>query len=586
VTSVVRPSIARILWDYTEGLRGRLSALLLLNLVSYLAVLAQPLVARSLLAELAAGAHLAWGIAALGTITVVSAVLMGTSSLLLGRMSLRVVLDARTGMVSGLLRAGVTAIQRRPIGDVLSRLGGDTMLVRNALTEAMVRGAVAPLAMLVTVVLLVRLDLAIALVLVSVLAAGIAFEWFALGRLRRASADAQVRIGIVLSTLQRVLTAFRTVKAFGMAGQEERNIVGHVTAVHQRNLVVTRWSAIVESTGNAVIDLMFLVALAMGAVRIASGQMTFGDLVAFLLYVTYLRGPATTTLQCASMLAQGVSALRRVEEIRSIPPEPDLDDRPTGQRAPGGAAGLVLRDVRFSYGDTPVLNGVTLCAARGLTVLVGRSGIGKTTVLNLVERFLDVDAGQILLDGKDIRDLSRTELRLRLAYVEQEAPLLGDTVRDAVAYGAPDATDRDVDDVLTSVGLRGWVDRLPDGVHTAVGERGATMSGGQRQRLAVARALLRRADVLLLDEATSQLDSESEAHLLRSLADEARDRTILSVTHRRSVAQRADSVVLLEQGRVRAVGRHDDLLRSDELYRGFLLEDRGTEGLLSTSEDC
>jgi ABC-type multidrug transport system fused ATPase/permease subunit len=209
-----------------------------------------------------------------------------------------------------------------------------------------------------------------------------------------------------------------------------------------------------------------------------------------------------------------------------------------------------------------VLRDVSFAATQGLTVLVGPSGSGKTTLLSLVERFVDAQQGRVLLDGVDVREWDRAELRGKLAYVQQEAPLLGDTIREAALYAVPDAESVDLAAALRAVALDAWVETLPLGLDTPVGERGVSISGGQRQRLAVARALLRGADVLLLDEATSQLDTVSERTLLESVTHYARSRVVVAVTHRMAVAAEADQVVLFDADGVHVVGKHA-LLQSD-----------------------
>ncbi|MGH7867543.1 MAG: ABC transporter ATP-binding protein, partial [Candidatus Dormibacteraceae bacterium] len=293
---------------------------------------------------------------------------------------------------------------------------------------------------------------------------------------------------------------------------------------------------------------------------------------AFLLYVTFLDGPIETLSDAFIEFAEGLAAVRRIEVLRTLPIEAEaMPIRvSTIERADWHKESVPevrFDGVWFGYHDEPVLRDVSFVASRCLTVLVGTSGAGKTTLLSLIERFVDVDKGRVLLDGVDVRELDRDQLRRRLAYVQQEAPLLGDTVHEAMLYGVPNSDSVDIEGALRAVALDSWMSTLPKGLDTPVGERGVAISGGQRQRLAVARALLRNADVLLLDEATSQLDAVSEHTLLESVAREALSGVVLAVTHRLSVAAEADQVVLLDQGGVRATGKHVELLESDAVYR-------------------
>ncbi|ACU37551.1 ABC transporter ATP-binding protein [Actinosynnema mirum] len=552
------------------GLRLALPGLLVLDLLSYTTVLVQPQAVKWLLDSVSTGADFTPALLLLAAVSACSTTLVVVSSHQMGKLGQRVVLGARSGMIGALLRARVTTVLRMPVGDVLSRVGSDTTLLQQTLSEALVRGAVAPFVLLATVVLMALTDLTMVLVLLAVVVVGVGVERLVLRGLSRATEAGQARVGDMLSGLQRVLVAFRTVKAFGAEEREADRVVGQAEAAYRQAVRAAGWKAVIDGTGWGLVEIMFLASLGMGAAKISSGEMSVSDLVAFMLYVTTLRTPVAVLTNAASAVTTGLAALARVEEIRTIPAEQD-DHHPADPRPPVPAddrtsLGIVLDQVWAGYGDQPVLKGVSLSLPRGLTVLTGPSGIGKTTVLNLVERFLEVQRGRLLLDGVDITALRRDELRGRLAYVEQDAPLLGANIRESVRYGAHRADDAELIAALDSVGLGDWVRSLPDGLETAIGERAVAISGGQRQRLAVARALLRRADVLLLDEATSQLDADNEQTLLRTLVDQSRARTVLLVSHRVSAAAQADLVVLLDENGVRAVGRHADLLRSDALY--------------------
>ncbi|GAA0416039.1 ABC transporter ATP-binding protein [Streptomyces luteireticuli] len=560
-----------LLWRLGRGRGAAMAGLLVLDLLSYGTVLAQPRVVKWLLDSVSTGAGFVPGLVALCGVAVLSGVLLFTSNYLLGRFGQRIVLGVRSDMIGALLRARAVAVQREPVGDVLSRVGSDTTLLERAVAEALVRGAGAPLVLLATVLLMALTDLTMALVLLAIAVLGGGIEWLVLRRLYRATEATQAGVGEMLTGLQRVLVAFRTVKASGTEAQEARGVVGRAEAAYRQGAQAARWSALVGACSGVIMDVMFLTALGMGAAKIAAGTLSFGDLVAFLLYVMYVRAPIGAMTQAASAVSEGLAALGRIQRVLAVPAEPDGADAdavpvpaPAGERPP---TGIVLEKVSAGYDGTTVLNGISLHVPRGLTVVTGPSGIGKTTLLNLIERFLDAEQGRVFLDGVDIRALRRSDLRRRLAYVEQDAPLLGTTIRQAVRYGTGCTDDREALDALRAVGLADWLTGLPHGLDTVVDERAVSVSGGQRQRLAVARALLRRADVLLLDEVTSQLDADSEEILLRTIADRSRTRIVLAVTHRIAVARRADLVVVLDEGRIRAAGHHTELMRSDPLYR-------------------
>ncbi|MCP3802036.1 ABC transporter ATP-binding protein/permease [Allokutzneria sp. A3M-2-11 16] len=557
---------ATVLWGYTKGSRGRLGSLMLLELLSNAAVLIQPLVASWVLDSLEADEELVTPVVLLAVVGVLGLVLATISHYLLGRLGEGMVLDVRRGLVRGLLHARVGDVTGRPVGDVLARVGSDTTLLRHTLSSALVHGAVAPLVLVAALALMASIDPVLLVVLLVVLVVTSIAEWFALKRMYEAAEHAQDRVAGMLTALQRTLIAFRTVKAFGTEDREERAVAEDARAAYRAGVRQAWLDALVQGISIGALEVMFLVVLGVGATRIVSGELQVSDLVAFLLYVTYLRDPVENGADAATSLSEGLAAVSRVQALHELPAE---HEEPAGTLARHEEGGLRLDQLCYSHDREPVLRGVSLTAGRGLTVLVGPSGAGKTTVLGLIERFDDPDHGRILLDGADIRGLPRRELRRRLAYVEQEAPLLGETLREAVLYGAPDTAEQDLDEVLRAVALDEWISTLPEGLDTEIGERGARMSGGQRQRLAVARAVLRRAEVLLLDEATSQLDGRSEAQLLRALLDQARVRTVIAVSHRYSLAAHADHVVLLDQGQVLAVDTHEELLRAHPLYRAL-----------------
>ncbi|WP_197683936.1 ABC transporter ATP-binding protein [Allokutzneria albata] len=556
-------------------MRWFLAAMIVLQLVADAAALSQPLIFRWVLDELQVGGSLFWPLMVLAVLAVMGMALTGTCTLLLGRSALRIVRNLRCDLVRRVLGGSVGTVERRSVGDVLSRVGTDTTLLGSTVGDALVRAAAAPVVVVATLVLMGTIDILMLAVVVGVLAIVTIGEALAGHRVRDATEQAQVHVAAMTSTLHRALIAFRTVKASGTERAESERGGAEVEGAFRAGRRALRGEALLGMLAAASVDVTFLAVLAVGGARVASGDLDVGDLVAFLLYVAFLRDPIETLTFTITDFAQGLAAVRRIETLRSLPAE--AEELPTKvrttewatQNGPSSGPGTEVRfdKVWFGYSDYPVLRDVSFTAGRGLTVLVGPSGAGKTTLLSLVERFIEVDRGRVLLDAVDVRELDRDELRRRLAYVQQEAPLLGETVREAMLYGVPDPDSADVRGALRAVALDSWVKSLPSGLDTPVGERGVAISGGQRQRLAVARALLRGADVLLLDEATSQLDAVSERTLLDSVAHQALSRVVLVVTHRVSVAAKADQIVLLDEGGVRAVGKHTELLRSNPVYR-------------------
>jgi len=278
--------------------------------------------------------------------------------------------------------------------------------------------------------------------------------------------------------------------------------------------------------------------------------------------------PIGQVVQAVTQYQIGAAAVSRIQEAERLPVEPEGE--PADLPAPGAApASVGFEEVHFRYRPEleEVHRGVSFdVPPGGMTALVGPSGAGKTTVFSLIERFYEPGDGRVMVDGIDVRDWPVAHLRAAIGYVEQDAPVLSGTLRENLLYGAPDASEDEVRRVLRTARLDRLVAGLPDGLGTEVGHRGTKLSGGERQRVAIARALLRRPRLLLLDEATSQLDAVNEAALRETIADAAFTTTVLVVAHRLSTVTMADRIVVMDAGRVRAVGTHAELVAGDALY--------------------
>jgi ATP-binding cassette subfamily C protein len=369
------------------------------------------------------------------------------------------------------------------------------------------------------------------------------------------------------TALERVLGAMRTVKASGAEQREAQRVDQAAAQARDAGVRAAKWEALAGNTAGLAIQVSFIVVLGLGGAQVASGAIDVGTLVAFLLYLYYLLPPMQGLVGAASQYQVGAAAVARIRQAEQLPVEPA--SAPAELLRPGATPAAVAFDqVHFRY--RPELpeahHGLSFrVPPRGMTAFVGPSGAGKTTVFSLIERFYEPTSGRVLVDGRDVSDWPLGELRAAIGYVEQDAPVLSGTLRENLLFGAPHASDDELAQVLGTTRLDGQVARLPDGLDTLVGHRGTRLSGGERQRVAIARALLRHPR-LLLDEVTSQLDAVNEAALRDTIAAAARTTTVLVVAHRLSTVTTADRIVVIDAGRVRAVGTHTELLGTDPLY--------------------
>jgi len=555
------------LLPYLRPHRRTLALVAGLTVVGSVLALASPLLTREVLDGVREGRSTGRAVLLLLGSVVGGALVGGFERYLLQRTAEGVVLGARTGLAAHLLRLPVAEHDARRSGDLLSRVGADTTQLHAAVTSGLFQLASGAVIVSGAVVAMALLDPA--LLAVTLLSVGVAIGLVVSvsRRVRLLSTLAQARVGDMTAAVERSLGAVRTIRASSAEERETAAVAGSARAAYDAGLRAARLSALVSPASSLAVQGSFLLVLALGGARVARGDLTVADLVAFVLYLFLLVLPLAQALQAWTTLQAGLGALQRVEEVRALPAEDAGGPEPVALDP--AAPLLELRDVHFAYAaGGPVLTEISFAIPRGTrTALVGPSGAGKSTVLALVERFYDVTAGSLLVGGTDVRALPRTQLRGLLGYVEQEAPALAGSLRDNLLLAAPGATEAELQAVVDAVNLRELVNRAPDGLDSEVGDGGVLLSGGERQRLAIARSLLSAPPLLLLDEPTSNLDSRNEAALRAAVDAVARDRTLLVVAHRLSTVVDADQIVVLEGGRVVAVGRHDELLETSPLYR-------------------
>ncbi|MFH8747109.1 ABC transporter ATP-binding protein [Streptomyces rimosus] len=561
----------RVLYGHIRPHRAAIALGGLLTLVGSAAGLVQPLAAKALVERLGVHESITMLLVLLTALVVAGAVAEAVGAYVLERTAESVVLAARRQLVARLLRLRMPAVDRSKPGDLMSRVTADTTLLRAITTQSLVSAGTGLATLVGAIVFMALLEPVLLGVTVAVIVLIGSSMGLVMPRISKATKRAQEAVGAISTALERTFGAFRTVKASGAERREEAAIEAAAREAWRGGIRAAKWQSLAMSSVGLAVQVSFLAVLGVGGARVASGATDIATLIAFLLYLFYLIDPISRLVEAASAYQVGSAAIARMAEAEDLETEP-LEagaQEGAGAASPAKPASIAFEGVTFRYRPDlpPVHHGVDFVVpGGGMTAFVGPSGAGKSTVFGLVERFYEADGGRVLVDGTDVRDWPLERLRAQIGYVEQDAPVLSGTLRENLLFAAPGATDDQLARVLTRTRLDGLVERLPEGLETPVGHRGSKLSGGERQRVAIARALLREPRLLLLDEATSQLDAVNELALRDTVAEAARTTTVLVVAHRLSTVTLADRIVVMEAGRVRAIGTHAELVASDPLY--------------------
>jgi len=485
--------------------------------------------------------------------------------------------DLRNDYFAELQRRSPTFFQTFKTGDLMARVTNDLNAVRNILGPGIMYFFNTLILAVTAIILMALIDVRLTLYALIPFPIMSALVYKAMGHIHKHFDAVQAQFATLTAKVQENLSGIRVVKAYVQERSETRTFETLNQDYLNKNLILARirgalWAGMSFLSGLSLVILLWL-----GGQEVISGRITLGDFVAFAVYLAMLIWPMIALGWVINIFQQGVASMGRINEIMDYKTAIQDDDR-TDHRIHSLQGEIEFRNVSFSYDGRPVLRDINLKIESGMTVaIVGPTGSGKTTLLNLLPRLYEVEQGQVLIDGIDVRRIPLAVLRANIGYVPQETFLFSDTIKENIAFGIEKPSMPEIEEAAVIAQLKPDIQGFPDQYETMVGERGITLSGGQKQRTAIARAVIRKPKILILDDALSSVDTYTEEEILKRLRVVMENRTSIIVSHRISTVRDADLIVVLDDGHIVEQGTHEALLELDgvyaELYRKQLLEE-------------
>ncbi|MBS4189999.1 ABC transporter ATP-binding protein [Bacillus sp. FJAT-49705] len=538
---------------------------IILSLIETGAGLIVPLFTKNLVDQLAASALETSLIILLASAFIIQTISSGFSFYFMTYIGESIVASIRKRLWKQILHLPIPFFDKHQSGETMSRVTQDTNIVKTLITQHMITFLTGLISIIGAVAILLMIDWKMTLIMIISVPISIGLIMPLGQKMYKISKATQDEMADFSGNLGRVLTDIRLVKASHAEKAEKVRGEKGIQHLFQFGLREAKIQAIISPFMTFVMMLVLVILIGYGGVRVASGDLTAGSLVAIIIYMFQIIVPFTQMASFFTAFQKAIGATERIQGILSLYNEPSeqtlLVEDP--------AQNLTFQNLSFSYKENPIIKNINLTLPAGkTTAFVGPSGGGKTTLFALLERFYEPDSGEILLGGTNIKDFNLRSWRSQIGYVSQESPLMSGTIKDNIVYGIERTVSNvEIEEAAKLAHAAEFIERLPDGYETEVGERGMKLSGGQRQRIAIARAIIRNPKILLLDEATSNLDSASEHLVQRALQQLMDGRTTLIIAHRLSTIVDADQIAVVEAGTITGTGTHSELLETHSLYR-------------------
>lgn len=478
----------------------------------------------------------------------------------------KVVFDIRNKLYSHLQRLSLSFFSHKPVGEIISRLTSDITTMQNALSRAIGDIVKEGVTVVALVGLLIYFNWQLALISLAILPFVVKLTTNLSNKLRKMSRKVRKKMATLTSVIQETFSSIRIVKAFSMEKYEREKFKNRSKEYFKAEMKSQQIAALISPLVSLISSFGIAFIVWFGGKQVIEGAMTAGEFVAFMGGLLSLYRPMARLGDVSSVIQQAVASGERVFEILNI--TPDIKNPSNPVVISEFKDKIKFENVSFKYDEEVVLKDINFEINKGeIVAIVGPSGAGKTTIANLLARFYDPDKGRILIDGNDLRQVDILSLRNLLGIVTQDTILFNDTIYNNISYGKPEATEKEVIEAAKAANAHSFIEKMRNGYQTYIHERGQRLSGGQQQRIAIARALLKNPSILILDEATSEMDSESETLIQEALSRLLHSRTALVIAHRLSTIKSADKIVVLKDGRIVEMGKHNELMKKSGYYR-------------------